>query len=75
MTSYTAKIPATVELALEEQGFDRSADVVPSRAGVPVATRLSPEDWHDESSKFFDAGELDPAKTEDAKVLDDLATS
>jgi hypothetical protein len=75
MAPYETKVPPALEDVLEDQGFDLSAEVIPSRAGVPVATGLSAEQWLEESSKFFDSDELDPTNSEDDRLLEDLAAS
>jgi hypothetical protein len=54
MAPYDLQLAPSTVAAARRDGFDPTADVVPSALGVPVSTGLSPEDYEDYVERLLD---------------------
>jgi hypothetical protein len=53
MTVHDTQLPAVFDDFAVQEGFDPYSDVVPSAAGSPLETDLSPEEFRSQSKDAF----------------------
>ena len=57
MVDHDPKLPAELDILAVADGFDPNALIVPSAAGMPLATGLSPQQSLEHSKAVFEAAE------------------
>jgi hypothetical protein len=60
MAPYDLQLAPSTLAAARRDGFDRTADIVPSALGVPVSTGLSPKEYEDYVAHILDVAANDP---------------
>lgn len=53
MTVHDTQLPKVFDTFAVQEGFDPFSDVVPSAAGEPLVTHLSPKEFRDRSKDAF----------------------